>query len=447
MTANLVTGFSPMGDLKSNVRTAKSDSAQTDFSEIFKAGTAAKESPPTKSGTSDLADKKSDVKATDSKDAYEKSKAAKGTEVVKKEKSGSVDETEAPKESDVLTEEELAVVIETVQTMLLKTAEVLQTDVEAVVEAMDNLGLESIEILDSGKIPQVVVELTDTKDVMELMVDEGLSGDVKGLMETSDNMLVELSKELDVPLDELKETIQTEVSKLKAEDNKEISREPVLENLKADENTRAFNINDAGNAESKRNDSGSKKESQGNAFNFAQTITDNIKAGLESIKEAEETFQSDVRAVSDIMEQVTESLKVNMTEDITEMEMQLHPASLGNIRVQVAARNGVITANFTAQNEQVRQALETQVVALKEQMNEQGIKVETIEVTVSSHAFERNLSQGEDRNQSRESEAKVKRPRRINLNDVNADLEEIEENDALTADMMARDGNTVDYLA
>ena len=74
---------------------------------------------------------------------------------------------------------------------------------------------------------------------------------------------------------------------------------------------------------------------------------------------------------------------------MTQMEMELHPASLGNVRVQVAAKDGVITANFTTENESVKAALETQVVTLKNQLEEQGIKVEAVEVTVSSNAFER----------------------------------------------------------
>ena len=45
-------------------------------------------------------------------------------------------------------------------------------------------------------------------------------------------------------------------------------------------------------------------------------------------------------------------------------------------------------------------------------------------------------------------EAKKKGPRRINLNDLDSlEEEELEEADKVTADMMARNGNTVDYLA
>ena len=88
---------------------------------------------------------------------------------------------------------------------------------------------------------------------------------------------------------------------------------------------------------------------------------------------------------------------------------------------------------------------------LKEQMNEQGIKIEAVEVTVSSHAFERNLNDnGQNRNGQPETEAKRKRVRGINLGSggiEELDMDELDEEDKVTADMMARQGNTVDYMA
>ena len=81
-------------------------------------------------------------------------------------------------------------------------------------------------------------------------------------------------------------------------------------------------------------------------------------------------------------------------------------------------------------------------------MNEQGIKVEAVEVTVSAHAFERNLSDnGQNRGEQPEAEAKRKRVRGINLDGGIEDIEELDEEDQVTADMMRRQGNTVDYMA
>ena len=126
--------------------------------------------------------------------------------------------------------------------------------------------------------------------------------------------------------------------------------------------------------------------------------------------------------------------------------MQLHPASRGTVQVQIASRGGAVTANFITQNEAVKAALESQMVQLIERFDEQGVKVEAIEVTVQTHEFERNLEQGRGRGQQNEEPAKKGRIRRINLNDA-VSMENMEEEDALAADMMAANGNTVDYTA
>ena len=67
-------------------------------------------------------------------------------------------------------------------------------------------------------------------------------------------------------------------------------------------------------------------------------------------------------------------------------------------------------------------------------------------MTVQTHEFERNLDQGRGREQQSNESAKKGRTRRINLNDA-LSMENMEEEDALAADMMAASGNTVDYTA
>jgi len=129
------------------------------------------------------------------------------------------------------------------------------------------------------------------------------------------------------------------------------------------------------------------------------------------------------------------------------MELQLHPASLGNLRIQIAAKEGVITATFTTENETVRAALESQLITLKENFEQQGVKVEAVEVTVASHAFEQNLN-GDESHAGEQAEPEKKRgARRISLSELTADglEEELSDEDRIVAEMMKENGNTVDY--
>lgn len=153
----------------------------------------------------------------------------------------------------------------------------------------------------------------------------------------------------------------------------------------------------------------------------------------------------------EIISQVTQSIRVNISEDITSMEMQLHPASLGTVNMQVSANNGVITAHLIVQNEAVKAALETQLMTLQETFEAQGQKVEAVEVSVAGYDLNRGNGQdGSEGNNSKEQKNGFKvsgTRRRINLNiadDVDED-EAMPEDEKIARDMMARNGNTVDY--
>ncbi len=162
----------------------------------------------------------------------------------------------------------------------------------------------------------------------------------------------------------------------------------------------------------------------------------------------EQTAMERFTSTEDIMNQITEYIKINLKSDVQEMELQLHPASLGSVNVQIAAKDGVITAQFTAQNETVKAAIESQLVQLRTQFEEQGIKVDAVEVTVANYRFEQSFS-GKEENPGEGSKNGKKGPRRINLNDMNLEElpEEMEDSERIAADMMARNGNTVDYTA
>ena len=132
--------------------------------------------------------------------------------------------------------------------------------------------------------------------------------------------------------------------------------------------------------------------------------------------------------------------------------MQLHPASLGTVNLQLTARGGSITAQFTVQNETVKSAMEAQIVQLKEQLENQGVKIEAVEVTLASHGFERNLNEQNQGKGEQQASDKVKANRRkiINLNDYDSlESMEADTDDAtrIAMEMMSSNGNSLDMLA
>ena len=127
----------------------------------------------------------------------------------------------------------------------------------------------------------------------------------------------------------------------------------------------------------------------------------------------------------------------------------LNPENLGKVHIAVTARQGVITAQLTAQNEQVKAALENQMTALKEHFNNQGVKgvkVESVEITVQSHGFE--SQQNLEGNNSEQAGQEKKTHRKLDL----SSLEELEESDMTDEEIRAKDAivngdSSVEYSA
>ncbi|MCR5655597.1 MAG: flagellar hook-length control protein FliK [Lachnospiraceae bacterium] len=166
------------------------------------------------------------------------------------------------------------------------------------------------------------------------------------------------------------------------------------------------------------------------------------------------SFSSGVDA-ADIIKQIGEYVNIHKTNEMTEMEIALNPANLGNVHLRVAAdAQGNVTATLTAQNESVRDALMMQAMELKENLESQGVKIEAVEVTVASHEFEQNMNDGQQ-NQTEELYEKevAKATRRRIVVDGLQDAQDLIENGDLTdaekveVDMMARRGNSVNFRA
>ena len=132
------------------------------------------------------------------------------------------------------------------------------------------------------------------------------------------------------------------------------------------------------------------------------------------------------------------------------MELALHPASLGNVNILLTSGKDGIVAKFTAQNQIVKEAVETQMAQLQQKFDEQGIKITSIEVTIASHGFEQNLDQeGQRQSRNAEDSRKSKPLRRINLSEINDELSDQTSSEAekIAVQMMAASGNSVDFSA
>jgi flagellar hook-length control protein FliK len=177
-----------------------------------------------------------------------------------------------------------------------------------------------------------------------------------------------------------------------------------------------------------------------------QQTTTTVQAG--DVVQTVRTFSTYTDG-QEIVRQVTDFIRVNISPEETSMELQLHPASLGAIHMHIESQNGVITAQMLVQNESVKAALESQLMQLQETFAEQGTKVEAVEVAVASYDLDRGPFQDRDDRQDRQNADEQRGRRRVNLNlnDLNADDLELSEEDQLAKDVMEMNGTSVDFSA
>lgn len=460
MTASTVTQVKSYFDGTTSASAAKGN-ATDEFAKVFEKNSSANIAPGKDQNTPVKETPKSVGKASDT---AAKSKEKESVQEVTDDKT-TVKTEPATEETDVDTEEleekgsilmtQLGAVMQKIQEMLDKAAQVLEVSGEDVLSAMQELGMEAGDILNADNIPKLAIALTEGADEFLAMTDENLFADIKELMGTAKELLSQLSEELGQGVADTQAMLEkmTDVvpEVIVETDVSDASEEPLM-NSRFEETTTSKVVEEAPQEmvkEVSKHENASKESGQGNTqeFSFSQNVMEQLKNAVGKAQDVQNTTYTAATTES-IMNQITEAVKMTMKEDMTQMELQLHPASLGNVRVQVAAKDGVITASFTTQNEQVKAALESQIVVLKENFEQQGIKVEAVEVTVASHAFERNLDSNENSSKDQMTEKK-KAVRRINLSNVTDDFEEegLLEEEKIVADMMRQNGNTVDYTA
>jgi len=154
--------------------------------------------------------------------------------------------------------------------------------------------------------------------------------------------------------------------------------------------------------------------------------------------------------VQSVIDQIAEYSKTMVTESVKSIEMQLNPEHLGKLYLHVSEKEGAVTAQITVQNEEVRDALLQQTAVLRDNLNQAGVKVQAVEVSVGTHEFENNL-EGDARQQeeqARQQEEHNRRTRRsIDLSDLDGLTGLMSEEEALVARIMRDNGNNVDYRA
>ncbi len=155
-----------------------------------------------------------------------------------------------------------------------------------------------------------------------------------------------------------------------------------------------------------------------------------------------EEVSSARQTMTRIVEQVVSQVRIRVMSSTTSMELQLHPASLGRVNLQVATSAGVSTAILTVETQAAKEALESQLITLKQTFEEQGLKVNDVEVNVSEFGLGEHNREEEQQGQ----QGSGGRSRRFRFDSDETESISVEEQRETEAER--RDVNSVvDYTA
>lgn len=345
---------------------------------------------------------------------------------------------------------EVSLTLEDLQTELGLSEEELNgliTDVAVVVEeTMAETETEVIPEIISETIPEMIPEMiseTTPKMISETipeMTSEEIQAHDEPVDQTAktDEVNPEAVKDYAVTVHKDGETVKVKVTVDNASGDKNIKEEVTAEPK--------LQVETEHKSDSK--DSFTQDKGEGNTQHGSLVMQTPIEQPVMNEIVQEQPFMEHYVDVDDIMNQIGEYIKLNLKADVQELELQLHPASLGNVNIQLTAKDGMITAQFTTQNEAVKAAIEGQLVQLRTQFDEQGLKVDAVEVAVADYRFNQNFS-GNEENAGESAGNNKKNRRKINLNELDMEElpEDMEDSDRITAQMMAQNGNTVDFTA
>ena len=383
-------------------------------------------------------------------------------------------------EAEPIDEEVETAVEGIVKEVMQEIEEMLEVSEEELVDVLEQLGLQPIDLLNPDNMASIMTALTGEDSTIQLVMDEEMYLTLQDLMQMVEDKTQELmsatglsDEELEAVMDQLKlltnqqlsheEMEMKQVQILPFESEEEVVAEdgdvPVivknendLQDVQTTEVTQDSPERTVEKTETGKSEDSLFQEQQQNMQSF-QNMSDEISQ-LAGESKLEGTGTPNTES---ILKQLADYVKIQKGKELTEMELQLHPASLGNVKVTLATKGGVVTAQLTTENEIVKNAIESQVSQLKQNLEEQGVRVEAIEVSVASHQMERNLEQNaKDGEQEQKQETggihKIRKTS-INLNsfeDADELLEEMTGADDATRiamEMMAMGGNRMDLLA
>ena len=328
-------------------------------------------------------------------------------------------------------------------------------------------GMCVMDLLLQNNLADFVADVAADGDSLKLITDSNLSETFSELGDELKKLVATAAQDMDISVEELNKYIQstdfTDVSNAESADevvgtidktadtDELLSRRqnnPELENNGSAVEEPELGLEDkitVASSEDDASQSGTfQKSDESLSGQFLNTLIENVDNAVQ----AKEDFKGYSVNSENIVRQLVDAIKVNVNSSFSEMELQLQPENLGKLNLVIASRGGIITAQFMAENDVVKSAIENQIVMLKDNFEQQGLKVEAVEVMVQTHGFEMGKNLEGRGDNSQDDDDRHRTSRILTLEEINAIIgdDEAADEDVLAAEMLRASGGNVDYL-
>lgn len=464
MVSSAVTGAVAVRNTSSGTASKSSNtkSKSSDFKSVMAASiskntsNAGTGSSDSKLGIADDVKSAKDQNTTDTKNTKADTKNTKAdTDAVDKKQNaadtGKADKTDKSKQDNKSDEK----VNDAVQNVKDTIKEELDVSDEDIAKAMEVLRITDNDLLSVVKVTELVSALTGA-DSITLITDDDMSGKLTSVLDAVNTAQEDIADMLNTDVDDAvlvvrtdavvkKDTDETVVKNTDSSitDNQSVSEtESLSDVLAAKVTAQGSSKNEESTGEHTGEHTGEQNHNTQSYGGVADSIIQSMKDSFADIVTEDTSRVSE----ADIVNQVIDQIKLSSGRELTSIEVMLNPERLGSVHVTVTAKNGILSAQIAAQNEQVKTALENQVTALKENFQNQGIKVEAVEITVMTHQFEAGQNFGQNESERKQSEQKINK--KLNLSDYMDDEDEtVSAQDIRRKDSIQNGNSSVEYMA
>lgn len=318
---------------------------------------------------------------------------------------------------------------------------------EELSKAMAELGLTFADLLSPQNVAKLVAHVENVEPAA-IIIDGNLTEHLTEIVNAINDMVQTIAEELQIPVEDVVKEFESYLAEGENVESEMVTEQPVTTVISDEETGKEITVTMEGNrvtetttetTETMGNvdnqnqtmdkdnsaDSSASGEQNNSSDMFAGSLLNNLTDSIQNSAGIQGDFSQIYNAnATDIINQLIDSIKVNVTADTSSMELQLTPENLGKINLTVVAKDGQITASITAQNDLVKAVIESQLIQLKETLANQGLKVTDVEVTVANQEFNRNFDDNNGNAKEQKSNAHKKFRGIDELSDAGSDFEE-----------------------